>query len=119
MTAATKRKNPALEPRHGEIRSVTESRLLGLLKFHQFTQAFYAAGTRRNTLAVLDYAGFYICRAVQLWQLLPDRYAVVWIDIAVDGVAGFPTEREASEKFMQVRAALYRKPAPSVANTYH
>lgn len=119
MVTAVRHKNPAYEPRHGEIRSVTESRLLGLLKFHQFTHGAYMAGARANTLHILDYAGFYICRAVQLWQLLPDRYAVIWIDIGADGVDIFNTAEKASEKFMQVRAGLRRRPPPAVLGPYN
>lgn len=95
-------------------RSVTESRLLGLLRWSQLTGGLYMTGAGHGTLAVLDYRQFYVCRAVQVWQLTPVTFAAVWIDSAAEGVHLFLAEQLAREKFHLLCAALDSKSPPPI-----
>jgi hypothetical protein len=94
------------------IRTVTESRLLGLLRWSRLTGGLYAVAAGYGTLAILDYRQFYVCRAVQAWQLTPATFAAVWIDSAAEGVHLFHQEQLAREKFQLLCAALDAKDPP-------
>lgn len=97
-----------------EARSVTQSRLLGLVRWSRATGHLFAAGARRyDSVVELDYREFLICRAVQAWQLTPTAFATAWIDAAREGIFLFPTEQQAREKFHLLVAALAAQSEPS------
>ena len=103
----------AKRDRDRDVRSVTESRLLGLVRWARLTAGLYTLGATQGTLHILDYQQFYICRAVQAWQLTDSTFATVWIDAGHEGVHLFHGKQLALEKFALLCAALGEKGDPS------
>jgi len=99
--------------RDRDVRSVTESRLLGLVRWVRITAGLYTLGATQGTLHILAYQQFYVCRAVQAWQLTESTFATVWIDAGHEGVHLFYGEQLALEKFALLCAALGAKGDPS------
>jgi hypothetical protein len=95
------------------VRTVTESRLLDLVRWHPTSRSLYVAGAAADTLEVLDYRCFYICRAVQAWQFTPGRFAAAWIDSGRDGILIYTQREKALEKFELICRVLEAKDPPA------
>lgn len=101
-----------------DARTVTESRLLGLIRWGRETCDLYAAGAALGTLRPVAYRRFYVCRAVQAWQLTRSYWATAWIDSGHDGVHLFADEGQAMGKYALLCAALEKHPPPE-GNGYY
>lgn len=94
-------------------RTVTESRLLGILRWGRLTGDKFADGFAMDTLRVLQYRQFYICRAVQAWQLTPWWYATVWIDAGNEGADLYGTADLAVQRFQLLCNGLAVRGVPA------
>lgn len=95
-------------------RTVTESRLLGVLRWSARTAEAFEYGFNVGTLRLLEHRQFYVCRAAEAWQLTPNRYAAVWIDAGDEGVDMYEEQVLAVQRFQLLCAALAARPVPSV-----
>jgi hypothetical protein len=100
-------------------RTVTESRLLGLIRWGRTTASLYAEGAAADTICSLKYRVFYVCRAVQTWQLTPHYFVTAWIDSGAEGVHLFWRDQGAAlGKFALLCDALARRHPPQ-GNGYY
>lgn len=101
-----------------DARTVTESRLLGLIRWGRTTAHLYADGARADTLRSLAYRRFYVSRAVQVWHLAGSWFATAWIDGGREGVHLFADEGQAMGKYSLLCTALAEMPEPA-GNHHH
>lgn len=89
--------------------SVTEARLLDLIKYREITSAYFRAGAATSSVIRLDYRMFYPYRATAWWQLHESAFAVAWIDGAHDGVTLQRLRPDAEDAFYRILRNLRAK----------
>lgn len=85
--------------------TVTESRMLDLIKNGRVSRAWYAVGEASGQLRCAETEVLAVACGAQRWQLAT-MYAVVWVDRAQDGVTLYGEPAAAIDAFFRVVADL-------------